>query len=257
MKFVRICLLALLFVSMYTRAELRFITSNEPPTNFVYAGKFTGTTTELVRAMRNKLGWNKEIEVYPWSRAYQLALTTPNVVLFTAGRTQARLNVGFTFIGPVSTRFHAVFTRADNTAMHRETIHKEQIEIVAMRGDWRALQLVKDGYKVFEVTDHAQGLRMLMRGRLDYWISSDLEAPMIARDLGYSMSDLKMTWKIKEAASYMAISPNSDPELVQRWRNTLKTLQAQNFFTEQSERWSNILDAQISYTPEQGYMIKN
>ena len=146
-------------------AEMRLITTTEPPTNYVYAGRFTGTTTEIVRAMRKQLGWRSKIEVYPWSRAYQIALSTPNVVVFTVGRTTEREAAGFTFIGPVSTRNHMIFSRQEFTPEDLQTVQANKVPVAIMRSDWRARWLQQNNYQIEDVTKHTQGFRMLMNQR--------------------------------------------------------------------------------------------
>lgn len=247
---------SLLPASIAAQAEIRLLSTEEPPTNFTYAGDFTGTTTEMVRAIRDRLGWSAKVEVYPWSRAYQIALNTPDVLVFTVGRTAEREQAGFTFIGPVSTRKHGVFSRIAQAVTDFDAIKDSQEPVAVMRGDWRAKYLAGEGFSVLDMNNHAQGFRMLMNGRIDYWLSSDLEAPMTVRALGYRMADIKMVKLIRESGSYMAFSPGTSSELIQAWLNAFKELEGTDFFEQQRTLWSNILDAQIEYRPEAGYIVR-
>ncbi|WP_028865624.1 substrate-binding periplasmic protein [Psychromonas aquimarina] len=253
--YVVLFIVFLLAVPIRSHPEPRFVTSSEPPTNYSYAGSFTGTTTEIVKAVRDHLGWTKPIEVYPWSRAYRIALYTPDIVIFTAGKTEERKALGFTFIGPVSTRKHGVFTRADHQAAQPELIKSSQTPIAAMRSDWRSLLLEKQGNKVLNLAEHSQGLQMLMRGRVDYWVSSDLEAPVIAKSLGYKAADIKMVWIIKESKSYMAFSPDSSTDLIKTWQSAFRYLQESDFFAQEVKRWSHILGIELNYSQNSGYFI--
>ncbi|RDE19434.1 hypothetical protein DV711_11100 [Motiliproteus coralliicola] len=246
----------LLLISVAAVAEIRLLSTEEPPTNFTYAGNFTGTTTEMVREIRKRLGWSAKVEVYPWSRAYQIALNAPDVLVFTVGKTAEREQAGFTFIGPVSTRKHGVFSRIDQAVSDFDAMKDSQEPVAVMRGDWRAKYLAGEGFSVLDMNNHAQGFRMLMNGRINYWLSSDLEAPMTARSLGYRMADIKMVKLIRESGSYMAFSPGTNPELIQKWRGAFKELQHTDFFDQQRTLWSNILDAQIEYRPEAGYIVR-
>ncbi len=251
---LHLCLLILL-VTKNVHAELRFITTVEPPTNYVHEGKFSGMTTEIVKAIRDQLGWSNQVEVYPWARGYQLALTTPNSVIFTAGKTPERVAAGFYFVGPVSTRQHVVFTRSGQESIEVEDIRRSQIPIAGLRGGWRGKHLSNQGFNIIATTEHDQGFRMLMNRRINYWISSDMEAPMIAKKWGYRMSDLKIAWMIKEAKSYMAISPGSSQHLITRWETTYQALQKQDFFPKEVTRWSDILDADVKFSETSGYII--
>ncbi len=247
----------ILITATSAHSEMRLITTTEPPINYVHAGKFTGMTTEIVRAIRDQLGWDNKVEVYPWARGYQLALTTPNIVLFTAGKTPERAAAGFQFIGPVSTRQHAVFTRVEYKPDGTDSLRSSMIPIAGLRGGWRGKYLSNDGFKVLETTQHDQGFRMLMNHRIDYWISSDLEAPIIAKKWGYRTKDLKVAWIIKEAPSYMAISPGTNKQLIETWEAAYHALQETDFFEKEVERWSNILDADLKFSGTTGYVINH
>ncbi len=237
--------------------KARVLTTTEAPTNFTYAGRFTGTTTEIVRAMLTVMGSQQQLEVYPWSRAYHIALNTPNTVVFTVGRTQQRVDAGFTFIGPVATRVHGVFSRKGHNFISNDKVKHSREPIAVMRDDWRATYLRKEGFQVVEVANHSQGLRMLMNSHINYWLSSDLEAPTITEQWGYRLSDIKMAWRIKEAGSYIALSPGSDPVLIERWRKAYQQIQQDSFLREQQILWRNILNAPIQFTPERGYFIQS
>ncbi len=233
----------------------RVLTTIEAPTNYEIDGKFSGTTTEIARALLGQLGWGVEIEVLPWARAYKEALRTPNCILFTAGKTQERLDAGFTFIGPVATRKHAVFTRSDTTPMSAEQVRLSGTRIAAMRSDWRALRLSSEGYVINSLTQHKQGFLMLMQERLDYWVSSDLEAPIVARENGFDPQRYALAWVIEESSSYFAFSPGSAPEIIAAWARSLEHLSQTDFFQKQLRYWRNELGIRLNYSAELGYYV--
>jgi len=82
--------LLLLSVTGGLTQELMIISEENPPFNFIKDGIFTGSSTEVVREIMRRLNLPGEIQVLPWARAYQLALSQPNVVLFSTARTTER-----------------------------------------------------------------------------------------------------------------------------------------------------------------------
>ena len=50
---------------------------------------------------------------------YAIAQQGPNVAIFTAARTPEREALGFSFVGPVTTRKHALFARANDARHYR------------------------------------------------------------------------------------------------------------------------------------------
>jgi polar amino acid transport system substrate-binding protein len=84
-------------------AELTILTENLPPLNYVEDGVLVGPSVDIVREIQRRVGSNDEIKVYPWARAYKMALEEENVVLFSMTYTKARYDI-FKWIGPVATK---------------------------------------------------------------------------------------------------------------------------------------------------------
>jgi polar amino acid transport system substrate-binding protein len=56
--------------------ELTILTENLPPLNYVDDGILVGPSVETVKEIQRRIGSNKQIQVYPWARAYKMALKT-------------------------------------------------------------------------------------------------------------------------------------------------------------------------------------
>ena len=54
--------------------ELTILTENLPPLNYLKNGKLVGSSVEIVQEIQKRLGSQEPIQVYPWARAYQMAL---------------------------------------------------------------------------------------------------------------------------------------------------------------------------------------
>ena len=71
-------------------AELRVVTEDWPPYNYSEQGNVTGVVTEVVLAALDRTGLDYTVEVLPWARAYKLARTEPNVMIYTILRLPNR-----------------------------------------------------------------------------------------------------------------------------------------------------------------------
>ena len=81
--------------------NMTILTENLPPLNYVEDGLLVGPSVEIVREIQRRVGSNEPIEVYPWARAYKMALEEENVVLFSMTHTKDRLDK-FKWIGPLA-----------------------------------------------------------------------------------------------------------------------------------------------------------
>ena len=94
--------------------DIRIFCNEEPPTNFMAAdGTVTGFTTEIVREIQKRIGNSSDIKIYPWKRAYNMALKEPGIVLFTASRSPDRED-RFHWIIQVTTRRSVFWSKADS-----------------------------------------------------------------------------------------------------------------------------------------------
>ncbi|MGD8344854.1 MAG: transporter substrate-binding domain-containing protein, partial [Desulfobacterales bacterium] len=71
-------------------ADLTILTENLPPLNYVDDGVLVGPSVEIVREIQRRVGSEEEIQVYPWARAYKMALENENVILFGMTYTKVR-----------------------------------------------------------------------------------------------------------------------------------------------------------------------
>lgn len=70
--------------------ELKVVTENWRPYNYEEAGEIKGTSTDQVKKILKKAGFKFNISVYPWSRAYDMALNEENILIFTLIRIAPR-----------------------------------------------------------------------------------------------------------------------------------------------------------------------
>ncbi len=257
-----VCMFIFLFVVTIVNAdagELRIVTNVEPPTSYYSEeGKFTGTTTDIVEEIERYLNLNVKIEVMSWARAYHIAKKDPNVVLFTAARTQERIDHGFHFIGPVITRRHLLWSKKGSAFNINsiQDIKDKNLRLGVMRGDWREKYFLDRGLNLENVTSHKQNLMKLLKGRIDLWVSSDIEAPLIAKEVGADMGEIEIAYIFKEASSYIMLSRDTPKETVEKWQKAYAEIQKTDFFENASRKWSKILGLEVGYAKDTGFFIK-
>lgn len=252
-------LLMMLLALAAIRADagpLRIVTAEEPPTNYTEHGDLQGMSTEIVRALLTDLKLPQDIEVLPWARALQLALNEPDVLIFTAGKTPERVQHGFTFIGPVTTRRHILYALDKQTPAIKslEDVRQLGLRIGGLRGDWRTAYFAARGIPVEETATHLQTRRKLQQGRIDLMISSDLEMAFHAlRDA--PGQPLKEAYVFEQRDAYLLLSRQTEQKHIQAWEAAFLRLQKSGFFSLGAKRWSAKLGAPIDYRPESGYFV--
>lgn len=242
-------------VAQADQHHLRVVTANEPPANYMENGKLTGLSVGVVREVLKRISPETTIEFLPWARAYSTAKSRPNVMAFTAGRTQERIDLGFHFIGPIITRTHALWKLTDSPYRPSsfEDLRQQNWLVAGLREDWRTNFLIDRQIIVTKNPDIELGLKQLVHGRVQFWITSDLEAPAITRKYGLDLARISQSLIIRQSPSYLMLSKGTAPHWIDRIEASFASLRDNGFFEKEAKAWSFKLGLKLSYQPEKGY----
>ncbi|WP_170230538.1 substrate-binding periplasmic protein [Roseibium hamelinense] len=236
-------------------SDLKILTTIAPPTNYVEQGQLVGTSVDIVRELDRRLGRAHPIEVLPAARALKIVETTRDTAFFTAGKTAARVEHGYHFIGPLITRAHMLYARSgsDLAIANLRQIADMGLTVAGILGDWRTAYLEEQGIVVETNPVHEMNVKKLLLGRNDLWISSDIEALPNLSLSGAKLSDVQPVFVLREASSYLIISKQTDRETVAAWQDAFASLQQDAVFSDQlTRKWSEKLGFEIGFSKEKG-----
>lgn len=95
-------------------------------------GQISGPALDLAEAVLTRARLDYNLEVAPWARAYKLATSDPNVLLFTLGRTPEREHhfnwIGETF--PLEFKAYRLKERRDIAIRSTDDLRKYRISVV-------------------------------------------------------------------------------------------------------------------------------
>lgn len=224
--FLFICLLAV-FQPFWAHAQsLRIVTEHWPPMTYEKSGTPEGMAVELVRLIQKNLENKAEIEVMPWSRAYHIATTKPNVLLFTVLRTLEREKL-FTMMGPIAEGEIALYIRSKPNSKILPSVDtiKSDLTVGAHRGTAFHHILEQQGFKkIIPVNSSESAVKMLMTGRLDILCDDELVVPELFRRSGYDIDDFQKVASLTNSGLYLAFSRGTDASLINHWKNALSVM---------------------------------
>jgi len=235
--------------------ELRLITSPWPPSNYVGPdGSPAGISIDVIEALKEKLQLDTPVEILPWARGYLIAQSEPNVMLFTAGRTEERVSNGFHFIGPVVMWTHALMAKsgANLSIDDLDAVKAQDLTVAGVRGSWQMRLLEEAGVQTVDTENHETGARMLLAERVDLWITSSLQASVILKDLGEDADRVEPVHAVRRSPSFLMISKGSDPDVIARWENAYLDLKQTDFFENAAKKWSEQLGISLRFSSEDG-----
>lgn len=200
--------------------KLRFITEEYPPYNYTENTKLQGLAVELLErafAVDGRQLDRESIELLPWARGYETVLNTPNSVLFSTTRTDARESL-FHWVGPISAD-RVVLMARKSSAIQLESIdaiNQSDLQIAVIHEDigaQRLLELGVDPTRIHTAINNTSALAMLDANRVDLWAYGEDVAFWLMDTRGYDRQEFEAVYTLSEAYLYFALNPETDPAL--------------------------------------------
>lgn len=213
-----------------TDPEFRVVTTNFPPYSMEVDGTVRGVAADLVQAVLDDLGVRTSIDVFPWARAYETALRGPRVLIFQIARTPER-EQQFKWVGQVASYDVHLYRRADRAEIAPSGLDQAaRWKIGGLLKDVKTQYLQEQGVPVTTYSDEANGLPMLLGGRIDL-MPSDRQAMLHRLALAGLPPDQVVPVLRLDAISsplYMAFSHDTPNGLVERVRESLERVRAEH-----------------------------
>lgn len=152
------------------------VTEDARPLHYLWQGQLQGEAPQFIRQLMQQAGVAYSQQVYPWARAYMMASSLPNVLIYSIARTPER-EPQFHWIGKLLTVQYAMYSlqsRTDIRARNVEELRPYRIGVTAndVRAHWLREQGLReaaaDSRAGLDTADNSlSNLRKLMQGRVD------------------------------------------------------------------------------------------
>ena len=201
-------------------AELTILTENLPPLNYLRNDVLVGPSVEIVREIQRRVGSNEMIGVFPWARAYQLALENKNVVLFGMTHTTKRENL-FKWVGPLATKRDILIAKkGSELKVHSLDDAQKVPRIGTLRDDTRERLLKEKGFtNLYPVSDELNNAKKLMLGRIDLWAYKKPGWKTVCELAGINPEEFYEVLDLREIDVCIAFSITTSDAIVTKWRN--------------------------------------
>jgi polar amino acid transport system substrate-binding protein len=210
---------------------INLMTEEYPPVTFMKNGEVTGFVTDMVMEISARQGIREPIRLTSWDEAYKVALSNPNVVLFSVEKTDKREKL-FQWVGPVG-KNSAIFYGKKGSGIRMNSIDDaRKVAAIATTSNWFTEQDLKSrGFtNLVSSALPTDNVRKLMKGEVGLSVFTDITVPEIVRNAGYSMDELEPVFTLSNTNFYIAMSPGTPPEMVNKWQSTLDELKKDGTF---------------------------
>lgn len=237
--FVIVASVFLIPVQPVLSAELTILTENLPPLNYLKDGVLVGPSVEIVKEIQRRVGSHEQIKVYPWARAYKMALEDENVVLFGTTYTKERHDK-FKWIGPLATkRDILVAKKGSGIKINSLEDAKKVKRIGTLRDDTRERLLKSVGFTNLEpVSDEQKNAKKLVLGRIDLWTYKKPGLKTVCELAGVDYNEIEEVYHLRKIDLMIAFSKKTSDSIVQRWRNAFNEMLSDGTIMQIRKKWN-------------------
>ena len=241
--FILVATVFLVSVQPVLSAELTILTENLPPLNYLQDGVLVGPSVEIVREIQRRVGSHEEIKVYPWARAYKMALEEENVVLFGTTYTKERQDK-FKWVGPLATkRDILVAKKGSGIKINSLEDAKKVKRIGTLRDDTRGRLLKRLGFTNLEpVSDEQKNAKKLVLGRIDLWTYKKPGLKTVCELAGVDYNEIEEVYHLRKSDLMIAFSKKTSDSIVERWKHAFDEMLADGTIMKIRKKWNAKID---------------
>ncbi|WP_447652139.1 substrate-binding periplasmic protein [Pseudomonas abietaniphila] len=196
-----------------------------PPLTMANQGDQHGIAGDVTLKAMEMAGYTANFLSPPWPRAQRDVSSGKDLLIAPLSRTQNREN-SFTWIAPLLTMDRTFFSLDQRVESFEEA--KKAFKLIAVGiGTAQETRLRDEGFPASQIYPLKIGdnpALMLLRGRVDAWFNGVPESRYIWKQL--SDRPLVMSRVLMTANVYLACSKDCDPQMVEKLRTAVETLQA-------------------------------
>jgi len=220
-------------------AELTILTENLPPLNYLKDGILVGPSVEIVKEIQRRVGFHEQIKVFPWARAYKMALEDENVVLFGMTHTKVREDK-FKWVGPLATKRDILVAKKGSGIIINSLEDAKKVKrIGTLRDDTRERLLKSHGFTNLEsVSDEQKNAKKLVLGRIDLWAYKKPGLKTVCELAVVDYNELEEVFHLREIDVSIAFSKKTSDSIVQKWRNAFNEMLADGTILQIRNKWN-------------------
>ena len=227
------CSLGLLGMTLQA-APLRVVTE-DTAYSYLQDGQVSGTASQVVEATLQRAGLTDyHVALYPWARAYDMALSEPGVLIYLIARTPEREAL-FRWVGEIMRieyHFYKLRSRDDIQVPDLEAAKAYRIGV--LREDVRHHYLQAKGFhKIVVAAQNSENFRRLLNGQVDLVPMPEQDIVVLCNEAGIDPASVERVFTPDAATQlYMAYSRQTDDDVVLRTQAAFEQLRAEGVVTE-------------------------
>lgn len=216
------------------------------PYTFLRGDRVEGSATEVVEKTLQAAGLvDYQVKLYPWARAYDMALKEPGVLIYLIARTPAR-EQQFKWVGEIMKIQYHLYRLRDRSDIAVKTLSDaKNYSIGVMRDDVRHQYLQAKGFNRLTVSAQwIDNFNKLIKRQVDLVALTEDDATTLCAQAHFDCAGLERVLTLDEASTglYMAYSAPTADSTIQRTRAAFDKLKAdgtvRRIMEKRPKKWS-------------------
>lgn len=231
-------LIILILVTVAVSEPYKVYTENLIPFNYKDDSTLKGMSVELVQELFRRINEPLNIHLYPWARAYNLALTSTKTVLFSTARSDEREDL-FHWVGPLYNDTIYFYKKSDNAIVINSWEDAQKVDNVLVVRDFPEMYILKEaGFENIQLTNSQESsMRMVMQNRAELFVIAVSVAEEIAKDIHVEYDNLEKTVPVIEMNLYLALSKDIPVEVVAQWQRVLDEIKLDGTYEKIADKY--------------------
>ena len=223
------------------RSDERLIIYTEelPPLNYInQQGEIAGRSTEVVREIAKRTGYDPYIQLGPWSDGYNTVLSKPGTAIYSTVRNHQRDNL-FRWVGPIASIEYAFYGRAgDVPNIHGLDDVRTAGRVAVVENDARHQLLISSGINnLLVLPDDRACIAALSEGKADLWFGTEETYTQHAIQIGDDMARIKQVWSYQTVGLYIAFYRKASGSMIAGWQQALDSMKEDGTYEMIQERY--------------------
>jgi len=193
-------------------------------------GNVAGRNTQLVKDILAHAGLKADIQVLPWARAYRMAATRPNTLIYSIARTSTR-EKQFVWLGPLGHMQRIFYRLSSETTVAPQSLEqvKSCCKVCVGNHDVQEEFLIKAGFvqnSQFLTTNSQQECpRLLLSGAAQLLIADPEQLRSQLARLKLPDEQFQPVLSMPQGEElYLAANPQTDPAIVRLITEAMRQL---------------------------------
>lgn len=228
---IALALLATCFSAGATVAQTLRVVTEDTSYTYLVGDRVGGPATDAVEAILQRAGLTDySVGLYPWARAYDMAQREPNVLIYLIARTPERENLFKWAAQLTRIEYHLYKLRERNDLRATDLNALRGFSIGVLRDDVRHTFLQGQGFTRLVVSaQNTDNFRKLLNRQVDLVPMPERDARQFCLEEGIPYDTLEPVLALDALVKglYMAFSPGTSDEVVERAREAFAALSAE------------------------------